>query len=225
MGSGSLVEPHMSLREIERAILRESAGCVDEDDKNRTYGVQAEQNGMLAAAPDVVLHRQALAKKLLKAWLINLGFDPTVRNKYDVSNRHDWDKERAKVSEDDPHRAQKLAGIAREQAAEEQAFAQTDHEAWAVIKKWEDIIGRRAYALEKLDLVDCDIGGMAPSDVSIPFPDTLETGWEGTIQITTAGRKFLASGKTLRERRGQSNVDPLDRELEIAEDAKWWKPW
>lgn len=204
--------PHMSLREIERAILVESSGATDEDLKNLTYAVRN--------APEVMLHRQALAKKLLKAFLVNLGFDPAVRNKYGVDRKTDWDEHRSRVARDDPNRKRKLRRISEEEKEEAQALSETDTDAWREIRALEDVIARRAYALEKLDLVDCDVSGMCPNEVSVPFPDSVDSPWEGTIQITEAGLRFLASGKTLRERPRQTSVDPLDRELEIAEDAK-----
>lgn len=202
-------EPTLNLREIERAILKHCCSLNDEDLKNELYAVRN--------APIVMLHVEALAKHLLEIFNVDIGFSRAKRIQYGVQELTDWDKDRAKVSEDDPNRAKKLARIAEEENQEAAAHAAYDAQAWALVRKWTNVIQRRAYALERLGLVDCDVEGLTPQSVSIEpgFESTADQCWEGTVQITLDGLKFLASGRTLREADKQDSVDPLERDLEI----------
>jgi len=200
------VKEHLSNRELERAILKEAGGCNYEDEKNKIYDIST----------DVILHANALAKKLHKLWGIYIGNDPRKRK---LTRPVDFAAARAAIPVDHPDRRAHLAQLEQEEEEYLRAQAAVDIDAWDTIIDTEDRIMRRALQLQAIGLVVCNVDYLVPDAVAEREASLGESGrvpLEGTIQLTDAGKAFLASGKTLRKKKGTRSSDPRDEEIEIA---------
>lgn len=230
---------HVDLRDLERSILRQCAGCETEDEKNATFGVAVE----------VCLHTRALAHKILGYYGKQIGFDPRLKARYGLEGPPDFDRLRHEARTAIYYRdlvdgrgqktgeekiegkelaallKQKLHDIDLEEARAKQLDAQFDPVAWANTYKVEDMVRRRALALERLGLVIVDVAGMVDKMTLKDNPEAIDTPWEGTVAITEKGLWVVSTNKRLVPARsvlnklkkavGFKSVHPLDEDLEI----------
>jgi hypothetical protein len=203
----SLNPVKLSNRELDMAILKESGGCAREDAINRIYDIST----------DVILHANALAKRLLGIFGVDIGFDPRKAANFKLK-APDWEAKRREIRHDDPFRKDKLGHIDREEREYEETQSKFDRGAWDQVIDLEDRIMRRALALQTAGLVICNVDYLAPDAVQekeiMLGNESGKVPLVGTIQLTELGKQFLASGWKLRKKRNFRG-DPEDEQVEI----------
>lgn len=222
-------EPSIDLRSIERAILLEAAGTLGEDYKAAMYGQNIE----------VCLHINALTKKLLGIYGVAIGNDPARDAQLGLGSAPDFNGERDKINArfdrgeiGKEMRNAQLRDVDKDEQRHIRLQSEFDAQAWQIVKKWDNILRKRAMALTKVwqdgqevELIELNIEGFVPDEVKAAAPESAEVPWEDTVRITPAGLNFLASNKRLRPRRlsitdrllrrKTISSDPLDQELEV----------
>lgn len=211
----------VDLRTLERAILKEAAGCSFEDEKALIYTTY-----------DVVLHATALAKKLLGVWGVEIGNDPRQSARYalDREARFNYERELAKLVRDgNEHYATQVKQLQKRRDDFDRADAAYDADAWHKVITLEDRIKRRAYALSRcwapatrnyVALVNVNISDLVPVAVmEVEVRQGNPSGgvpWDGTIQATDVGLYVVSQAKWPQVRSNQRpGTHPLDQELEL----------
>lgn len=198
---------HYSNREIEKAILREAAGCAAEDDKNQVFGLDA---------PDVLLILQALAKRLLGLFGEDLGTSPMNQMR---GKKRDFDQERAKLDRADPAYETMLAELRDAEEEAKAIDARYNPDAWRAVLELEGRLRCRAKALERVGLVQTDVDDLAPPQAAEKYASegfSPKIPLVGTVRITEKGMAFLARGATLRRARKQPRgADVLTEDVEV----------
>jgi len=200
------------VRMIEMAILKEAAGCSYEDTQVRSYNYS-----MLSG---VVLHLNALAKRMLGIYGQAIGNDPRREHQMQGVSYRDWSAERAAVDRDDnPHRAQQVADLERDIERSNRLAAEFDREAWDAVLELEEVLKRRAMALTRtnpplLAFSQDDL----PNEVALTekqLGGKMNMPSENTVEITREGVRFLGSGKRLIPAKNQLSQSRFDEDLEI----------
>lgn len=205
-------KPEHDLRTLEMAILRESAGCSYENAKVQTFNY-----GMLDG---VVLHLNALAKKLLGIYGVAIGNDPRRAQRMSGVSYRDWDAERAQIDRsDNPWREQQLKELQFDKERADRLAAEFDGAAWEAVSELEEVLKRRAMALARtvpplLEFAQDDL----PNEVVFQekqLGGKLNMPNESMVQITRDGLRFLATGKALKPKPNQHSPSRMDDDLEI----------
>lgn len=200
------------LRTLEMAILRESAGCSYENEKVQTFNY-----GMLDG---VVLHLNALAKKLLGIYGVAIGNDPRRALRMSGVSYRDWDAEKAQIDRpDNPWREQQLKELQFDRERADRVASEFDAEAWEAVTELEEVLKRRAMALSRtvpplLEFAQDDL----PNEVVYAekqLGGKLNMPSESMVQITREGLRFLATGKALLPKPNQHSPSRMDEDLEI----------
>lgn len=205
------------LRTIEKAILLESAGCAFEHERVTLLPYAATQG--------VILHPNALAKKLLGIWGIGIGNDPRREASMPNIQYRDWKAEQADIERDpDPvAREQRLKEFRFDKERSDRIAAEFDGAKWDAVIDLEDVIRRRAMALSRMKppLVEYACDEWLPPEVQMTEKTLGGDGSipnENQIQITRDGYRFLGTGKQLRPKAQQRDgTHRFDEELEIAD--------
>lgn len=207
-------EPQIDLREIDKWLLKEAAGCAIDDSNAHQYTYEYA---------DCVLILDALSKKILGIYGVNIGNDPTRAIKLGMSNKPmDYEKSRAEINSsslDDEKKQIQLELIKNQEVFAKKLEAETDPHAWACVKKLTKILESRALALERAGLLTCNVEGVAPEEAV--RRDIEENGdgkfpMSGAVAITAKGIKCVSTQTwptvKLKQRRG---VDRVDEDVEV----------
>lgn len=203
------------IEDIDKWILKESAGCAIDDDKAQVF--EYTHGGC-------VLYANALAKKIVGLWNVPIGNDPR-RNASLGAAPFDFDKMQADAEavKDPVVREGRIAEVKRQHEYCEQVDSQYDAEAWQKVIQLEDIIKRRAMALERAGLVNTNVDHLVPDaaiqkereqggDGKVPA--------EGTIEITIKGTRCVAAQRWPRLKQRQlRSAERFDYEVEIPAGA------
>jgi hypothetical protein len=207
-------KPHMSIEEMDKAILREAAGCSHDDDKAKVYEYSYQS---------CVLFLSALAKKLLGIFGIAIGNDPRRALQLGFSNSRDFHGERERLMRDEiPHdrRKAELDRLRIEEQFATKLSNEFDGPAWEAVIELFDQLYRRSMALERAGLVRMNVDNLVPEaaaqreveqyggDGKIPC--------DGTVEITSKGLRAIASQKWPKIKQKQRpGTQACDQDVEV----------
>lgn len=208
----------ISLRDMEKYILREAAGCRMDDEKAQvfTYSYQS-----------CVLVLQALAKKILGIDGLGIGNNPTRAQALGYSDApRDFTEERkqALVSLQRGEISEgvyqsKLELIQREEAFANRVAAEQDPQAWAKVLELTEILSRRAMALARIGLLDYNVDSLVATEFELQDREAGGSGkspMEGSVTITDKGRGVVGSQRWPVPRKKQRmGVSRIDEDLEL----------
>lgn len=208
--------PHISISEMDKAILKEAAGCSYDDEKAKIYEYSYQS---------CVLFLGALAKKFLGIYGVAIGNDPRRAQQLGFSNERDFSTDREKIMRD-----QGLDDFARKAALErlmmEERFAtklanEFDGQAWDAVITLFNKLYQRAMALERAGLVRMNVDSLVPEAAA--QRETSEYGGDGkiptdgTVEITSKGLRCLSTQKWPKVKEKQRpGTDPFDHDVEVA---------
>jgi len=187
-------KPHLSIEEMDKAILKEAAGCSIDDVAAKTYTYTYE---------GCTLFLGALAKKLLGIYGMAIGNDPRRAAQLGFSNERDFAGERERLLKDTTIAPDRKSADLERFAAEER-FAnklqnEFDPEAWhAVIELFNELY-RRAQALERAQLVRMNVDHLVPEAVAQREAEQYggdgKIPCDGTVEITERGLRCVSGQK------------------------------
>ena len=207
------VEP--SLRDLEKWILREAAGCQLDDEKAQIFEYSYD---------NCTLFLNALAKKILGIYGVAIGNDPRRAIELGFSNERDFTEERKRIL-NDPMKSPNEKKASLERLKHEEAFANDlaskyDPAAWKEVIKLEDILERRSMALERAGLVTTNVDDLVPDAVA--QKEKQEYGTDGkipcrrTVAITPRGLRCVGAGKWPTPKKNQrSGTHRYDEDVEV----------
>lgn len=187
------VDIQPDLRDLDRWILREAAGCRLDDEKAQIFDYSYQS---------CVLFLNALAKKILGIYGLSIGNDPRRAAEMGFSDAaRDFTEERRRLLSD-PSLSPDYKRSGLERLKHEEAFAnklanEYDPRAWQKVIELEDILERRAMALERAGLVTTNVDNLVPDAVA--QKEKQEYGGDGkipcrrTVEITQKGLRCVGS--------------------------------
>jgi hypothetical protein len=211
------------LRDLDKYILREAAGCRLDDEKAQVFDYSWSS---------CILMLNALAKKILGIYGVSIGNNPLRPAQLGFSNERDFIGERKQIVA----RAEGDIAVHGKEGAKERmvaALQNLDHEegfanklaaeydpvAWRKVLELQGILYRRALALERAGLVNTNIDGVAPE--AAVMKDKEEGGegklpYDGSVEITLKGLQCVSSQKWPRVKRKQrSGTHRFDEDVEV----------
>ncbi len=212
------------LRELDKWILREAAGCKLDDEKATVY---------VYSWNACILMVNALAKKILGIYGMDIGNNPMRPSQLGFSNERDFTEERRRIAEKAQvderilgpevakgHADAALQNLEHEERFANQLAARQDPQAWAKVLELQEVIYRRAMALERAGLVSTNIDGVAP-EAAIQR-DKEEGGdgrlpYDGSVEITQKGLRCVAAQKwpTVKKKQ-RTGTHRFDEDVEVA---------
>lgn len=188
-----LIDIQPDLRDIDKWILREACGCKLDDEKAQIYEYSFQS---------CVLFLNALAKKILGIYGVSIGNDPRRAVELGFSDSaRDFTEERKRVV-NDPNFSLDRKKNELERLRHEEAFAnklanEWDPVAWQKVIELEEILERRAMALERAGLVTTNVDNLVPDAVA--QKEKQEYGGDGkipcrrTVEITGKGLRCVGA--------------------------------
>lgn len=203
------------LRLLDRWILMESAGCRLDDEKAKVYTYSFQS---------CVLFLNALAKKILGIYGVSIGNDPRRAMELGFSNERDFTEDRKRIINDpslDPETKRgHLDRIKHEEAFANRLANEYDPVAWAKVIELEEVLERRAMALERAGLVITNVDDLVPDAVA--QKEKQDFGGDGkipcrrTVQITPKGLHCVGSQKWPTVKKSQRpGTHRFDEDVEI----------
>lgn len=203
------------LRDIDKWILREAAGCRLDDEKAQIYEYSFQS---------CVLFLNALAKKILGIYGIAIGNDPRRAIELGFSNERDFNDERKRLL-NDPMASPEFKRAGLERLAHEERFAnklaaEHDPVAWQKVIELEEVLERRAMALERAGLVNTNVDNLVPDAVA--QKEKQEYGGDGkipcrrTVEVTSKGLRCVGAQRwpTVKQRQ-RPGTHRFDEDVEV----------
>lgn len=189
-----VVDVQPDLRDLDKWILREACGCKLDDEKAQVYEYSFQS---------CVLFLNALAKRILGIYGIAIGNDPRRAIELGFSNERDFTEERKRLL-NDPLQSPEMKRAGLERLRHEEGFAnklanEFDPVAWQKVIELEEILERRAMALERAGLVTTNVDDLVPDAVA--QKEKQEYGGDGkipcrrTVAITSKGLRVVGAMK------------------------------
>lgn len=208
----NLVQP--DLRDLDKWILREAAGCRLDDEKAQVFDYSFQ---------NCVLFLNALAKKILGIYGVAIGNDPRRAQELGFSNERDFNAERKATINSPMSTEMKKSTLERlmhEERFANKLIAEHDARAWEKVIELEDILERRAMALERAALVTTNVDDLVPDEVA--QKEAKEFNSDGkipcrrTVEITTKGLRCVGSQNWPTVKKNQRpNTHRFDQDVEV----------
>ena len=211
-----VAEVQPDLRELDRWILLESAGCAIDDEKAHVYEYSYQS---------CVLFLNALAKKILGIYGVAIGNDP--RRAVELGfydGERDFAGERKQIV-NDPSKSTDAKRAGLERLRHEEGFAnklanEYDPVAWKKVIELEEVLERRAMALERAGLVNTNVDNLVPDAVA--QKEKQEYGGDGkipcrrTVEITPRGLRCVGAQKWPTVKKSQRpGTSRFDEDIEV----------
>ena len=217
------VDIQPDLREIDKYILRESAGCALDDEKAQVYEYSYS---------NCILMLNALAKKILGIYGVAIGNNPLRPAQLGFSNERDFTAERkqivAKAEVDvaihgkagaEERLSAALQNLQSDENFANKLAAEYDPVAWRKVLELQEVLYRRAMALERAGLVTTNVDGVAPEAAVMKDVEDGGDGklpYDGSVEITQKGLRCVASQKWPTVKKNQrSGVHRFDQDVEV----------
>lgn len=211
------------LRDVDKWILREAAGCKLDDDKAQVYEYSWS---------NCILMLNALAKKILGIYGVAIGNNPLRPAQLGFSNDRDFTGERKQIvanAERDIAVFGKEGAEARMKAAlenleHEERFgnklaSEYDPIAWRKVLELQEVLYRRALALERAGLVSTNVDGVAHESAILKDKEEGGDGrypYDGSVEITMKGLKCVASQKwPVVKKKQRTGTHRFDEDVEV----------
>jgi len=203
------------LREIDKWILREACGCKLDDEKAQVYEYSFQS---------CVLFLNALAKRILGIYGISIGNDPRRAIELGFSNERDFTEERKRLINDPLQTPDaKRAGLERlrhEEGFSNKLAREYDPVAWQKVIDLEEVLERRAMALERAGLVNTNVDNLVPDAVA--QKEKQEYGGDGkipcrrTVEVTSKGLRCVGAMKWPTVKKNQRpGTHRFDEDVEV----------
>ena len=211
---GVVVKPYQpDIKEMDRAILKEAAGCAYDDEKARVYEYSYSH---------CVLMLLALAKKMLGIFGEQIGNNPT---RGGATDQRDFNEERERITKNpsytDAEKAGRLDGLKHEEAFANDLMQKFNPEAWRAVLELEVVLMRRGFALERAGLLRMNIHGLVAEEFAKGMRDATgkepEVPCDGAVEITPKGLRCVSSQTwpTFKERQ-RAGTHRFDYDVEVA---------
>lgn len=211
---GVVVKPYQpDIKEMDRAIMKEAAGCAYDDEKARVYTYSYSH---------CVLMLLALAKKMLGIFGEQIGNNPT---RDGANAKRDFNEERERIVKNpafsDNEKAGRLDALKNEENFANDLAAKFNPEAWHAVLELKDILMRRGFALERAGLVKMNVDGLVAEEFAKAQRDATgkepEVPCDGAVEITPKGLRCVASQTwpTFKERQ-RTGAHRFDYDVEVA---------
>lgn len=211
---GVVVRPYQpDIKEIDRAILKEAAGCSYDDANAKVYEYSYSH---------CVLMLLALAKKFLGIFGEQIGNNPTREG---ANVQRDFNEERERIVKNagmtDFEKAGRLDALKKEEDFANDLAAKYNPDAWRQVLELKDILMRRGFALERAGLVKMNVDGLVAEEFAKSMRDATgkepEVPCDGAVEITPKGLRCVASQTWPKFKdRQRTGAHRFDYDVEVA---------
>lgn len=208
----------ISLRDMEKYILREAAGCRMDDEKAQvfTYSYQSCVLILMALAKRILgIEGQGIGNNPTRA--ANLGYSDAPRDFLEERKQALVSLQRGEITEEMYKSKKEL--LDREEAFANRLKAEQDPQAWAQVLELTEVLSRRAMALARIGLVDYNIDSLVATEFELQDREAGGSGkapMEGAVTITDKGRAIVGSQRwPVRAKKQRTGVSRFDEDLEL----------